>query len=384
MNVIDLFAGVGGLSLGASRAGFNLAAAVELDRHAIGSHAINFPKSIHLQEDISKLSAKHIIDICGVNSIECVIGGPPCQGFSSIGKGLAGDSRNELYGHFFRLVKEIKPICFLAENVPGILNKKYDAIREAAFDLLRDDYFLLRPIEVNAFNYGAPTTRKRIFFIGFKKDCGLAHPLEQDFYPPQTVPPVFVKDALYGLPEYIDGNWQSEEFSWQKILKDKSNYFYDRLWGHVPPDVGDLKSLSKLNENFVSGCSGTIHSEMVLNRYNDLLPGRMDKISRSIRLDLDGYCPTLRAGTASDKGSFQAVRPIHPSQPRVITPREAARLQGFPDWFQFHETKWHSFRQIGNSVSPLVAEIMLLPLFNYCKKIKGELSNTKELSCSIQ
>lgn len=384
MNVIDLFAGVGGLSLGASRAGFNLAAAVELDKNAISSHEINFPNSVHLHEDVSKLNAREIFDSCGVSSIECVIGGPPCQGFSSIGKGMAEDSRNELYGHFFRLVNEIKPFCFLAENVPGILNKKYDSIRKSAFGLLNDDYFLLRPIEVKAFNYGAPTVRKRIFFIGFRKDVGLRHPSEEDFYPPDTLLPVFVKDALYGLPEYIDGKWQSDEFSWRKIIKDRSNYFYDRLWGHVPPNVGDLNALSKLSENLVSGCSGTIHSELVLNRYNNLLPGRMDKISRSIRLEPEGFCPTLRAGTGSDKGSFQAVRPIHPSQPRVITPREAARLQGFPDWFQFHETKWHSFRQIGNSVSPLVAEIMLLPLFNYCNKVKEELSNTKELSCSIQ
>ncbi len=90
-----------------------------------------------------------------------------------------------------------------------------------------------------------------------------------------------------------------------------------------------------------------------------LNPGQQDKVSKSSKLDIDGFCPTLRAGTDNTKGSFQAVRPIHPSQPRVITPREAARLQGFPDWFQFHETKWHSFRQIGNSVCPIVGEKVL-------------------------
>ncbi|MFX7922723.1 DNA cytosine methyltransferase, partial [Acinetobacter baumannii] len=71
-----------------------------------------------------------------------------------------------------------------------------------------------------------------------------------------------------------------------------------------------------------------------------------------MKLDKLGFCPTLRAGTGPERGSYQAVRPIHPTSPRVITPREASRLQGFPDWFQFHPTKWHSFRQIGNSVSP--------------------------------
>ena len=95
------------------------------------------------------------------------------------------------------------------------------------------------------------------------------------------------------------------------------------------------------------------------SRYASLDIGEQDPISKSVKLDPFGFCPTLRAGTGRDKGSFQAVRPIHFLSPRVITPREAARLQGFPDWFVFDKTKWHSFRQIGNSVSPLVAEQIL-------------------------
>lgn len=129
---------------------------------------------------------------------------------------------------------------------------------------------------------------------------------------------------------------------------------------------------------------GTIHTDEVINRYKKLSFGETDKISRSQRLNPNGFCPTLRAGTGSDKGSYQAVRPIHPTQARVITPREAARLQGFPDWFRFHPTKWHSFRQIGNSVSPLVAEAMLLPLYKLCQFSKEELSNTTELLCNTQ
>ena len=104
---------------------------------------------------------------------------------------------------------------------------------------------------------------------------------------------------------------------------------------------------------------GTAHSLEVAKRYAKTKCGKYDSISKSYRLDPDGFCPTLRAGTGPDQGSFQAVRPIHPTEARVITPREAARLQGFPDWFQFSPTKWHSFRQIGNSVSPILAERIL-------------------------
>lgn len=96
-----------------------------------------------------------------------------------------------------------------------------------------------------------------------------------------------------------------------------------------------------------------------------LLPGKKDAISKAVRLAADGFCPTLRAGTNREKGSYQAVRPIHHILPRVITPREAARLQGFPDWFVFHRTKWHSFRQIGNSVSPIVAEFLLKAVLDH-------------------
>jgi DNA (cytosine-5)-methyltransferase 1 len=91
-------------------------------------------------------------------------------------------------------------------------------------------------------------------------------------------------------------------------------------------------------------------------------PGEKDEISKTVRLKADGLCPTLRAGTDASRGSYQAVRPVRPTAARVITPREAARLQGFPDWFQFAPTKWHSFRQIGNSVSPFVAEAVLAVL----------------------
>ena len=81
------------------------------------------------------------------------------------------------------------------------------------------------------------------------------------------------------------------------------------------------------------------------------------------RLDPEGYCRTLLAGTGPERGSYQGLRPIHPHSPRVIAPREAARLQGFPDWFQFHATKWHAFRQLGNSVSPIVAEYLLAKIY---------------------
>ncbi|MFM6055520.1 MAG: DNA cytosine methyltransferase, partial [Sphaerospermopsis kisseleviana] len=100
----------------------------------------------------------------------------------------------------------------------------------------------------------------------------------------------------------------------------------------------------------------TKHSPASEERFASTPHGKNEPISRFYKLDPDGLCNTLRAGTASNKGAFTSPRPIHPFTPRCITVREAARLHSFPDWFRFHPTKWHGFRQIGNSVPPLLAQ----------------------------
>ena len=100
----------------------------------------------------------------------------------------------------------------------------------------------------------------------------------------------------------------------------------------------------------------TNHCLRVVTRFKEVAEGGVDPVGRHPRLAWSGQCPTLRAGTGTDRGSYQSVRPLHPEQPRVITVREAARLQGFPDAHRFHSTVWHSFRMIGNSVSPIMAQ----------------------------
>lgn len=108
----------------------------------------------------------------------------------------------------------------------------------------------------------------------------------------------------------------------------------------------------------------TKHSDAVTQRFADTAQGKTEKTSRFFRLHPEQPARTLRAGTGSDRGSFQSARPIHHISPRVISVREAARIQGFPDWFDFHPTKWHAHRMIGNSVSPLFAEAVLKSVAN--------------------
>ena len=126
-----------------------------------------------------------------------------------------------------------------------------------------------------------------------------------------------------------------------------------------PFGSGASEVLRLLERGIVLNHQGTVHSDELRQRYSALGPGEADLITKSVRLRADGFCPTLRAGTDKERGSFQAVRPIHHKRGRVISPREAARLQSFPDWFVFDQTKWQAFRQIGNSVPPLLGEAVL-------------------------
>jgi DNA (cytosine-5)-methyltransferase 1 len=361
MHVIDLFAGAGGLSLGAARAGFNVALAVEIDEHATQVHTKNFPTSKHCDQSVSELHGRDLLRLAGLGKgeLEGLIGGPPCQGFSVLGQRNADDERNELFGEFFRLVAETNPAFFVAENVPNILSPDFDHIRAAALDQIPKRYVVLEPFELNAVDFGAATNRKRIFFIGYdpKRVNALT---AKSFQPQNATVRTTVSTALRGLPENISPDWEEDGVTWRRVSAAPNTAFGQRLHGLVPSGVGDPSALARLRSKLeVSGCLGTRHSDPVARRYGALLAGQVDRTSRAVRLDPNGYCPTLRAGTGKERGSHQAVRPIHPTQARVITPREAARLQGFPDWFQFHKTKWHSFRQIGNSVSPILAEAVL-------------------------
>lgn len=370
VRVVDLFSGVGGLSLGAARAGFSVRGAVDTDPKALAAHSRNFPDTAHLAADVAGLTGRSLKRRLGLARIDGLIGSPPCQGFSAIGKHDRRDARNALFAEFFRLVSEVRPAFFLAENVPGITHETHEDVWKRAYAIVEGRYDVMRPMELAANRYGAPTTRRRVFFVGFRR--GAMHPLDRECFDPDPgIGTVRVGDALRGLPARIDPHSQTEESGWRVAGAPKAPKDYaQRIRGCVPPGVGDRAALGRLRaRGEVSGFLGTVHSARVAGRYAGLSPGGCDAISKSRRLDPDGFCPTLRAGTGPDRGSFQAVRPIHPTEGRVITPREAARLQGFPDWFQFHPTKWHSFRQIGNSVSPILAERVLAV-------IAGALDNT--------
>lgn len=356
---IDLFAGAGGLSLGFEQAGFDIAAAVEIDPIHCSIHHFNFPNCTTICKSVIDLDGADIRARAGIGQedIAVVFGGAPCQGFSLIGKRALDDPRNELVHHFVRLVLELQPRYFVFENVKGLTVGKHKKLLEevmAAFELggyrVKTQYKVL-----NAADFGVPQDRRRLFLIGARPDMQLPR------YP-KPRPRVSVWEAIGDLPEAE---------SYRELLGSDS---VQAKFGEPSPFSSRLRGLERAENDYghwryfhsgvLTSSARTVHTQLSRQRFADTKQGETEPISRFLKLDPDGLCNTLRAGTASDRGAFTSPRPIHPFTPRCLTVREAARLHSYPDWFRFHVTKWHGFRQIGNSVPPLLAQAVAAELMN--------------------
>lgn len=372
-SIVDLFSGCGGFGLGAELAGFHTLAAIDIEQTLQSAYSKNFPNTKVVNADISLMNEMQWTEILGGKSVDGVIGGPPCQGYSRMGHSDTSDPRRSLLRHFFRNINILKPKFFIMENVEGLMDEKNVYELKSAIKLVNAEYTVLEPIIIDASKYGAPTKRKRVIVIGYLPQY-FDNISTSDFLPP-VIESVTVKDAIFDLPSPLNScnNQDENDFGWHFYPDTSELSKYAQKLRLPPPHyLGWKEAVSKHSSGVVSGFLNTKHSVEVSNRYASTVPGSVDKISKSKRLAWDGLCPTLRAGTGSDKGSHQAVRPLHPEQGRVITVREAARLQGFPDWFVFHNTKWHSFRMIGNSVSPIVSEFILTKIKSKFAVTSGE------------
>jgi DNA (cytosine-5)-methyltransferase 1 len=353
--VVDLFCGAGGFSLGADLAKFQTAAAVDIDQRLTSSYKQNFPQSNLLHADIRKIGSAEILCSAKVKraKIVGVIGGPPCQGFSLIGKRDGRDPRNKLIWHFLRIVRELSPRFFIMENVPGLLLGTAKTILDNALSEL-NGFEIVGPVVIDALSFGAATRRERVVVVGYKKAyVGALN--ESDIRAASSQSKHSVRDAIADLPEPADCDW----LPYKRRATSELSLYARRARSMPASHLGSAESRERLGRSEVSGVRHTLHTAKVVKRFGRVDPGTTDPISRCPRLEWTEPAPTLRAGTGPDRGSYQSIRPIHPDADRVITVREAARLQGFPDWFQFDDTKWHSFRMIGNSVSPPMAAALL-------------------------
>lgn len=362
---IDLFAGAGGLSLGFEQAGFDVVAAAEIDPVHCAVHKFNFPDAAILPRSVKGMSADDIRTAAGIGNraVDCVFGGPPCQGFSMIGHRALEDPRNDLVLEFVRIVSELGARAFMFENVKGLTVGQHKAFLYELVQAFDDaGYHVRLPwLVLDAAHYGVPQHRERLILIGTKKGTRLP-----DYPVPRTNPADAKKlvpglpkgptceDALQDLPDadrfdaLVEGDSvRTKAFAvpsayaseLRGLTEGSWHYGYVREWD---PEV-------------LTSSARTSHTEISSRRFTETEPGDVEPISRFFRLPAGGLSNTLRAGTDGARGAFTSPRPIHFEYPRCITVREMARLHGFPDWFRFNATKWHGARQIGNSVPPPLA-----------------------------
>jgi DNA (cytosine-5)-methyltransferase 1 len=240
------------------------------------------------------------------------------------------------------------------ENVAGLLQKKYRRlISSFKLAVKAEGYAIVEPIRLlNAADFGVPQRRKRVFILGYR--VGEVPPK----YPKIRSQHVSVAMAIADLKrveksKLVDGDGYSGKLR-------KPN-----------PYVRRLRAIRVGKSNgVITGFARTEHSAKTVRRFGRVEAGDADKVSRFIRLKSSGVAPTLRAGTGFENGRFMAPRPIHPDLPRCICLREAARLHSFPDSFVFHDTKWHGFMQIGNSVPPLLAHAVATEIRRAIRKGK--------------
>lgn len=336
--MIDLFAGVGGLSLGFEQAGFKTVIANEYDASIAEAYIKNRNSVNMVVDDITKL---HISDTFGKykNKVTLVVGGPPCQGYSQKGqRKTINDPRNFLFKYFVEVVKEVKPQYFVMENVPNLLTAEKGFFKQELEKLFTNLGYTINAQVLCAADYGVPQNRYRAFIIGKRGTSKVEMPKKKD---KRTT----IWEAISDLA-YLESG-QGTEIS-EYIMQPESDY----------------QKLMREGSKQVFNHKATNHSKIALERLA-MIPPKGGKeflppehLTKSIysgtweRMNADDISVTIttRFDTPSS-GKF-----THPYLNRAITVREAARIQSFPDSFHFYGTKTSQMKQVGNAVPPMLAK----------------------------
>ena len=328
--MIDCFCGAGGLSLGFEKAGFSVEYAFDLDEKAILTYKNN-PQYHHgaaFVRDIYNVNKKSIEEDLGheLGQIDVVIGGPPCQGFSVQRRGDDNDLRNQLVLEYVRLLKEIRPRFFVMENVGGILSERGKPYIRALFDNLTAEGYLIQQRKLTASDYGVPQERTRVIIVG---ELTSNNKGSFEYPEPLNQPKKTVRDAIEDLME--------------KDENDVPNHKADKL-----SDI-NLKRIRSITEG--QG-RDSLPEELQLECHKKNTGHR--HLDTYGRMAWDQPGPTITARF----DSFSRGRFGHPVLDRTITLREGARIQTFPDDFEFFGTKVEVARQIGNAVPPMLGEVI--------------------------
>jgi DNA (cytosine-5)-methyltransferase 1 len=338
--IIDLFCGCGGLSLGFTNAGYNVILGIDNCQDAINTFIKNHPNSKAIVADLLEEKPEQISKITGIKKVDIIVGGPPCQGFSIAGKRIINDERNELYKSFVNFVNYYKPKAFLMENVPNILSIGSGIIKENIINDFENIGYKVFYKNLMASEFGVPQNRKRAFFIGIQNNLNFQ-------FPESTITKkITTEEAISDLPE------NSIEDGINYINKAKSNY----------------QQLMRQNSVSIYNHIITNHKEQTITIISKVPDGGNYK-------DLPKYLQTTRkvniAWTRlnSQKPSFTIDtghrHHFHYKFNRIPTVRESARIQSFPDNFIFIGSKTSQYKQVGNAVPPLLAQVLAERLKNY-------------------
>ena len=363
LKTIDLFAGCGGFSCGFEKAGFDIVTAVEFDKTIAESYKKNHEKTTMLAEDIKNIDNDNYFKY---HDADIIIGGPPCQGFSMAGarirNGFIDDPRNYLFKHYFNIVKLVRPKIFILENVKGILTLHNGQIFEEIKKLFEDkDQFDGKPYKIQykvikARAFGIPQNRERVIIVGSQIDFDLETEIQKTKDQLKKKDATFfdnvtVWDAISNLPK-PDENGQvtlkAYKCDYQKKLSSGNKTTFNHIQTNHSKKALERIAKIKINENF------TALNESIKSVHSGSYG----------RLDPNGISPTITTRFDTPSGG----RFIHPFEDRTLTPREAARIQSFPDDFEFTGNRTSICKQIGNAVPPKLA-------YFFGEMIKGVLEN---------
>lgn len=392
MIIVDLFSGAGGLTFGfyyklingdfVENKNNSFVFANEFDENAAKAFKINYPHINMENCDIKELTDERIKELVGDKNVDLIIGGPPCQSFSTVGQ-RQFDDKAKLYTEYLRMISIIKPKIFVFENVKGLLSMRevfykkdsdgnilyeytnlenktskkprkkpvVDHYGEKIMDIIKKQFeelgYTIYHKLFNAVEFGVPENRERVFIVGVRNDVKI----DQKLKSPEKKPILTIKDAISDLPIVGEGEEKTEygddpHNPYQKLMRGNC----ERITQHYCGEYG--VKIRTVIEHVRQG-EGK-------NNFNELVDA--GEVSEEYRLT-SGYANTYgrlvenqpSPTITNNMTTPSALRCIHYSQNRALTPREGARIQSFPDWYQFVGKKEHVTKQIGNAVPPLLA-----------------------------